>query len=377
MRSKFIPLAVALVFGSIAVVGFSQMMKAGPQLPTVEIYVANRTINAAEEITQDAIQLEQWPADRIPQDAVRDWNELAGKFASQRLFAGEPLLMRKTIDSSEVRSVEIPRGFNVVALSSDEVSSVANLVSPGDRVNVIGFFTRSEVIPETTTKTILRGVRVFAVDGRTNRDDTPDAESKSKSAKTVSLLIHAEDAEVLQWARELARISLTLGRPDDGDNDDESAGPNPAGIAFKQWLQDHSARQAELAAAEQEARNQLAQNTALLTQPTPQTSNAGDTNGQAAPATAEPAEPEIEHRMVKIGPDGRISVYTWEKGNPIPKVTAGDPTVKPQASEATQGAPGNGAFPERQVENLTTTEADLDYLNGAESPLFSTTDDAL
>ena len=119
MRNKFIPLAVALVFGSVAVVGFTQMMNASPQTPTVEIYVANRVINAAEEITQDAIQLEQWPADRVADDAIRDWKELEGKFSAQRLFAGEPILVRKLMDSKDTSTVNIPKGFNVVALEAD------------------------------------------------------------------------------------------------------------------------------------------------------------------------------------------------------------------------------------------------------------------
>ncbi len=332
MRNKFIPLAVALIFGSVAVVGFSQMMKAGPQVESVEVYVANRVINAREEITQAAIQLEQWPADRVPQDAIRDWNELEGKFASQRLFAGEPVLVRKLMDSNDTRTVDIPKGFNVVALKADEISSVANLVAPGDRVNVIGFFTRSEVIPETTTKTVLSGVRVFAVDGRTKRQsEDPADDKKNQVAKTVSLLIHNGDAEVLAWSRELAQISLSLGRPDDGGTSEEEMGPNPAGQAFLRWLSDHQAKL-----------------DALKVKPAVE----DDNQSPLFPPPQQPKSAKVAHQMVKIGDDGQISVFTWEEGNPIPKVTT------PAAAEATNN------------QSSSKTTPNLDYLNGSSSPLF-------
>jgi pilus assembly protein CpaB len=319
------------------------MMKAGPKIPTVEIYVANRTINPAEEITQDAIQLEQWPADRVPEDAARDWQDLQGKFAAQRLFAGEPVLIRKMMTSNDTRSVDIPKGYNVVALRADEVSSMPNLVAPGDRVNVIGFFTRSDVIPETTTKTVLRGIRVFAVDGRTSREEVAKAE-KGQSAKTVSLLIHSGDAEVLQWARELARISLTLGRPDEGGTGEDAQGPNPAGQAFMKWLEEHHARQAQLADIKPPKDQQLT-----------------NVKAPAQDKPLAPPKPAISHRMVKIGEDGRMSVYTWEEGNPIPTIT----TTQDEAGDA---APKKANSPAAGVNPLQYLNLDPNSLRSPEPP---------
>ena len=339
MRNKFIPLAVALVFGSVAAVGFTKMMKASPQAETIEIFVAVRDINVAEELTQESIRLAQWPAAAVPRDAIQDWKKMEGKFAAQRLFADEPVVLRKLMDSKDSKTVDIPKGFNVVTLKTDEASSVANLVSPGDRVNVIAFFTKSDVIPATTTRTVLSGVKVFAVDGRTTRN-SPDGEEEAQAARTVSLLIHAGDAEAWTCAKEMGKISLSLGRPDDGASESAAAdGPNPAGQQFLQWLAAHQEAKAVKNAPPEPVISIAAPPASPAPAPAPE------------PAAAKPNQPEIAHRMVKIGPDGRMSVYTWIEGNPIPQITAGELTANTEPA----------------AEN---SENSLDYLHGPESPLY-------
>lgn len=324
MRNKFIPLAVALVFGSIAAVGFTKMNKAAPEAESVEIYVAARVIEQSEELKQDAVKLETWPADKVPQDAARTWKELEGKFVNQRIFDDEPVVGRKLMDSKMVKTVNIPKGFNVVTLKTDEASSVANLVSPGDRVNVIGYFKESDVIPETMTRTVLSGVKVFAVDGRTTRAEEEKSDPKA-AAKTVSLLIHTADAEVWTWAKESAKISLSLGRPDDGESTTNGDnGPNPAGQQFLAWLAEHQAK-----------KNLVPEVFTSVQAP-----------------VAEP-KTEVEHRMVKFGTNGEMVTYTWEKGNPVPFIV-------------TTG--GNASGP--AIDSVKPA-ADLSYLNGQDSPLYS------
>lgn len=328
MRNKFIPLAVALVFGSVAAVGFTKMMKASPQAETVEIFVAVRDINVAEQLTQESIRLAQWPAPTVPRDAIRDWKEMEGQFASQRLYADEPIVLRKLMDSKDSKTLDIPKGFSVVTLKTDEASSVANLVSPGDRVNVIGFFTKSDVIPATTTRTVLGGVKVFAVDGRTIRSELAEG-TNTPAARTVSLLIHSGDAEAWTCAKEMGKISLSLGRPDDSENGaGVPDGPNHAGQAFLDWLAAHQAAKSAKPAA------------AVPAPP------------KTMPVAPVVKKPTVEHQMVKISADGQMSVYTWEEGNPLPQLQGADDTATSDAGS-------------------DRVSDDLSYLNGNGSPLFS------
>ena len=317
MRNKFVPLIVALVFGSIAAVGFSKMNKAAPQAESVEIYVASRVIDQSEEVKEDAVKLERWPAKNVPTDAIRKWEDLKGKFVAQRIFDGEPVLSRKLLDSKQTKGW-IPNGFTTIDLDSSDASGISNLVAPGDFVNVIGFFPKRDLITETTTKTVLSGIRVYAVDGQTSRDDKEEKTTKN-GQKTVSLVMHPSDAEAWTWAKELGKVSLSLGRPDPSGS--VEAGPNPAGVEFLQWLE-------SLRAAKMEKPETIAEPTVTA--------------------------PNVEHRMVKVGPNGQTVIYTWEKGNPVPKIT----TIESKGNETP--APAN-----------PTDGTGLGFLNGENSPLFS------
>jgi pilus assembly protein CpaB len=72
---------------------------------------------------------------------------------------------------------------------------------------------KSTEVPETGTRTILRDVNVFSVDGTTERD--VDEKGQARALSTVSLLLKPQQAEAVMLASELGRLSLTLRRPDD------------------------------------------------------------------------------------------------------------------------------------------------------------------
>lgn len=307
ISSKTIPLAIALVFGTIAAVGFSKMMEAQSQVEElIEIYVAGRTINPAEELTPEALKLERWPADRVPDDIFVDWETLQGKFASQRIFEGEPIVARKLMDERADVTTKIPKGSTVVAFSPEGATSVAALLSPGDRVDVMGFFKKSDFIEEPSTQIVLEGIRVWAIDGKTSRPDPSAEVSPSSTPKTISLLIHKEDSEAWTWANEIGSLRLNVGRPDDGASSEMENAPNPAGQAFLKWLK-----------GQQESKEKKLS--------PPDTANLATSPAAAQPSV--PSSPNIEpsaiiHEMTKIGSDGKVTIYRWGEGNPIPWVVS-------------------------------------------------------
>lgn len=238
MRSKSMFLIIACVCGAIAAVGASQFIQ-GQGTPavvqTTEIFVAARAIEQSEQITAGLMTLESWPADRAPSGATSDLAKLEGKYAAQRFFAGEPIMVAKLVDSGNGISVQIPDGFSVVSMRADAANSVASLVRPGDRVNVMAYFNKNEQVPETGVRTVLRGVKVFAVDGRTSRLTENETTTNSAPA-TVSLLIYKEDEEAWTYASELGRIRLSLSGPADAVDSEET---RRCGAIFLKWLNDH------------------------------------------------------------------------------------------------------------------------------------------
>ena len=239
MRNKSIYLLLACVCGTVAAILASQWLKAqansqGPG-STAEIFVAAVAIDIGEKITAEKIQLEQWPADKVPQGSTGDLAALDGKYAKQRFYVGEAIMPVKLMDEDWST---VPKGYRVVAMKASDVS-IANLVQPGDRVDVMAYFNKSELIPRTMTKTVLMGVRVYALDGDTERKV---GEDRPKTLRTIQLLIHEKDADAWTYANELGNIRLSLGSDSDYSNED---GSNEAGQEFLAWLEDHRRQQEE------------------------------------------------------------------------------------------------------------------------------------
>lgn len=334
MRNKSVFLLLACVCGTIAAIGVSQWMQAQNtgQTPVQmqEIFVTTKTIDVAEEITAEKIRLEEWPADRIPEGFASNLEEIEGKYARQRFYAGEPVMPIKLMNDTNGTSQTIPRGFSVVSMKADPENAVASLVRPGDRVDVMAYFTKSEMIPETMAKTVLRGIRVFAVDGRTQRDDDDDS---GKAARTISLLIESGDAEAWTYASELGKIRLTLGNPGAYEPHEEVDGKDAA-EQFLAWLADHQRAQTErmLASAE----------------PAPE-------------PTREPADKKKSgFKMLKLS-NGKMTEYEWVEDQIVPVVTS--------QSGSEPGSPDADLDPE-PAETASSDDGDYSYLNGADSPFF-------
>jgi pilus assembly protein CpaB len=238
MRNKSMFLIIACVCGAVAAVGASQLIQGQGTntVETTEIFVAAREIGEATQLTADMMTLEQWPADRVPPGATNDLTQLEGKIASQRFFAGEPVMLAKLIDDGEQLNARIPDGFSVVSMAADVAKSVGSLVRPGDRVNVMAWFSKSDQIPETGVRTVLRGVKVFAVDGRTARSPKTNETEQPSAPSTVSLLIYKSDEEAWTYASELGRIRLSLSGPDDTADTEKT---RQAGEEFLAWLRAH------------------------------------------------------------------------------------------------------------------------------------------
>jgi pilus assembly protein CpaB len=237
MRNKSLYLLVACVCGSIAAILASQWLKAQAHQggSTAEIFVAKVAIDIGEEITPERIRLEQWPVDRILPGATGNFELLEETYAKQRFYAGEPIMPVKLMDENWTT---VPKGYRVVAMPASDVN-IANLIQPGDRVDVVAFFKKSELIPRSMTKTVLMGIRVYALDGDMERRA---GEDRPKTLRNIQLLIHEKDMDAWTYARELGTVRLSLGSDADYRNDD---GSNEAGQEFLTWLEDYRERQEE------------------------------------------------------------------------------------------------------------------------------------
>jgi len=219
MRPKtLILLLLALGCGLVASIGISQVINRNHESAPVEaepILVALSDIKVNEAFTDKNLRLEEWPKEKIPADAIRTLKEVDHQRAGTKIFAGEPI--RKAKFAIDSRQEEIPKGYRVVGVPVDAASAAGNLLQPGDRVDVV-FSAKPEsggVQKQHVAKTILQNIKVFAVNEQW-RPAQGDKSDEVITAKTVSLLLTPEQAEVLALANEMGgHIRLALRNNED------------------------------------------------------------------------------------------------------------------------------------------------------------------
>jgi pilus assembly protein CpaB len=113
-------------------------------------------------------------------------------------------------------AIQIPDGYRAMPVKVDE-DTVMKAISPGDRVDVMVFLRKGGEIPTTGIFTILKNVRVFAINTETQR--SLDPERGPTNFRTVSLLVKPDHAREVGVAAQIGKILLTLRNPDQKDEE--------------------------------------------------------------------------------------------------------------------------------------------------------------
>lgn len=228
MRTKSVLLLLlALGCGLVAAVGVKQVLATKDRTvptPNVEmqaIVVAAEDIPMGDPVKIEQIKLEDWPKSKVPEGALLKVEDVEGRRTKTKVYKGSPILDDQLLAKGAVDAGAapwIPKGYRVVSVKVDAVSGSASMLRPSDRVDVVVHFTANpnKGISKDYTRTILQNVKVFAVDDKYIL--TEDEKSKkSLPAKTVSLLVTPEQAEIITAASELGQIRLVMRGL--GDND--------------------------------------------------------------------------------------------------------------------------------------------------------------
>lgn len=227
MRAKSMAmLMLALGCGLVASIGITQVMAKRNAEPaatgdTVPIFIAVKDVPLGDRLSAEVLKLEAWPKDKVPPGAISKIEDIDGCKTRTKLYAGEPILEKKLYSkgtSLQGDSALIPPGFRVVAVKVDNVSGGPGLIMPGDRVDVLVHLVRnaSQDVQETTTRTILQNIKVFAVNDVVDVEQQKDSKDKEKlTAKTISLLVTPPQAATLVLATEMGKVRLVMRSPDE------------------------------------------------------------------------------------------------------------------------------------------------------------------
>ncbi len=214
-KRSLIVLALGIVIALGTAFSISKRMsndrKGGPEL--TQVMVATADIPAGAFVRSDVhIAFADWPKGNITESMLTNANsktaDFSGAVARRAIQKGEPILKNLLVRSNEggFMSAVLEPGARAVSLAVDSTSGNAGFIFPGDRVDLI--LTHSvtrQATQSRASETFIENVRVLAVDQMT---DNP--ENKAMIAKTVTLEVSPKQAEEINLAKDLGKISLSL-----------------------------------------------------------------------------------------------------------------------------------------------------------------------
>ena len=206
---------------------------------TVLLVQLKNTKTAGEELRDTDItrvEVKRLPSKALANREIlwKDRYSAIGRQLETTVNAGQ-ILLHTDLKPINQRHGIIPAGQRAISIPVDTTSSVTNLVGPNDNVDVIGTFRfpdlRGDSSLDTVTLTILQNVKVLAVGNRWGAQQYADAANMNRSYSTVTLLVWPEEVEMLIFASQKGRLSLSLRNFDDSKIDRSLEGKS---INFKE-----------------------------------------------------------------------------------------------------------------------------------------------
>lgn len=195
-----------------------------PNAPIIQanqtrILVSARDLGAGSFIKLDHLRWQAWPKDGLAPSYLTQpkhkRQNYVGAVVRRGIAAGEPITGSRIVkpgDRGFLAAVVRP-GLRAVSVQVNATSSIAGLVFPGDRVDLIlSHRFESEAAKKSDRKlrhvseTVLTNVRILAID-----QSTDDQKATKKGVpKTATLEVTPKQAEMVAVALNLGSLSLSL-----------------------------------------------------------------------------------------------------------------------------------------------------------------------
>lgn len=231
MDTKKILLIIgALVVALGAAFGVNQMMRgsstpearaaAAPTVTGPKVMVVTRSLPVGTILTADVLRFQAWPEGLVRPDQYylegqSEMANLVGSVVRVALTSGAPVTKGSLVNPGDrgFLAAALGPGMRAVTVPLSADQGVAGFVFPGDRVDILLTLTleneENNNVKLYTTETIVRNLRVLAVDQRTAPTDE-NGNSTPTIFGTVTLEATPRIAESIAVARTTGTLSLAL-----------------------------------------------------------------------------------------------------------------------------------------------------------------------
>lgn len=197
--------------------------------PMAKVLVARDAVGTGQRLSASSLMWQDWPEAALSTDFITEAaspeaiTQISGTLVRQPFYQGEPILAPKLMDAGpNYLAAVLDETKRAVSVSVNAESASGGFIVPLDRVDVV--LTRTTP-GGTISETILRNVRVLAVNDRLATDGTPlpgtasEDELADSGEDRVDMFHHTaiatleldpEEAEVVINATTAGRLSLVL-----------------------------------------------------------------------------------------------------------------------------------------------------------------------
>jgi pilus assembly protein CpaB len=186
------------------------------QYQLVNVVVAKADLKAGAMLSGQTVALREVPKTFLHAEAVLSdrWNEIAGRVLSRAVRGGETILKSHLAQGVGAGfSAQLPEGLRALTFPVNEEASIAGMLSPGDRIDLLFTTTAGN---ESVTVPLLFAVPVIATGLRTqaNEHSLPD-KLVAGPYRTITVSVTPADAAKITLAQDAGRISVALRQPED------------------------------------------------------------------------------------------------------------------------------------------------------------------
>ncbi len=183
----------------------------------VPIVVAGADVDEGTTLTTDMIAQRPMPSQFVTPSVIKpeNYSYVVGQKVLVNLKKGDPLLWTQFESSKglERLSKAVQKNFRAATIGTNDRDGVAGWIRPNDHVDILATF-KDPQSGETDTMTLLQNMLVLATGKITGNTNVNLLAVHERHYDNITVLMLPEEAEILNLAEELGKLSLTLRNED-------------------------------------------------------------------------------------------------------------------------------------------------------------------
>jgi pilus assembly protein CpaB len=200
----------------------TEVVALAPQIQSRDVLVASRDIQPGSSLSRENVRWLAWPEEGVSSTFIvrterpEAVNEVEGAIVRSQFYEGEPIREGKLarVESGFLSAI-LPSGKRAAAVRVTAQSTAGGFILPNDRIDVVHTGASGD---DTVSQTILRNIRVLAIDQTVEEQDG----ERVVVGKTATLELDPGQVEIVTAAETSGTVALSLRSMADVAEEDDS-----------------------------------------------------------------------------------------------------------------------------------------------------------